>query len=300
MKVTEQRVNELMHLSDKVYHAIDQEMAGQTRAYRIVQLGIQTVARSLENSYGNGLVAGDMFHSLLARELQNGGIDKEAYKPWPRYISVLNNLPRAMPISQPDPELNELAHQYATVKRLTVDRTLTNFETDDSHVVHLAAMALPYAAEYYPELDQSKIAIYCLIHDIVEAYAGDVPSLGASKEVMQQKDIDEANALQRIDAEFREPYPRLVQMIHNYENLADDEAKYVKTFDKLDPGFTHHYSSGSVLTKQLGIKSAAVFHAHVDEVTARIEHYAREFPMLLQDRETLTQHIASQTPWPVK
>lgn len=298
MKSTEDRVRDLIDLSDKVYRAIDEEAAGNTRAYRIVQLGIQTVARGLEEGYGQGLVAGDQFHSLLLRELYSGGVKEGDYTPWPNYASIANTLPPVKLMSQPDAQLTQLAHEYATVKRLTIDRTKENFETDDSHVVHLAALALPYAAEYYPHLDQSKIAIYCLVHDIVEAYAGDVPSLGASQEAMQQKDVDEAKALQRIDDELREQFPRFVQVIRDYEKLDDDEARYVKTFDKLDPGFTHYYSDGKVLTRELQIKSATEFYTHVDEMTARMKSYAPEFPLLMQDRDTLTQLVAAKTPWP--
>jgi 5'-deoxynucleotidase YfbR-like HD superfamily hydrolase len=294
------RVHALIDLSEKTYAAIDGRAGEMTRADRIVRLGMATAAQLIEQPYGLR-VAGDQYHRLLVHELEAGGLGlaDPAYDAFGAYREIVTGLPRhRFPIVS-DVELDELAARYAQVERLTLDRR-GGRELNASHVAHLSALGLAYAAEFHPELDQSRLALYFLLHDILEAYAGDTPSLGASDEIMSQKDLAEAAALERIEQEFAGRYPTLVQTLKDYEHLIDDEARYAKTFDKLDPGFTHYYSHGQTLIEDLNFTSEAIFRRNVDAMTRRITRagYAKDYPGLLADRDVLTDYIAAQTPWP--
>lgn len=297
MNTSSNRVDSLIALSDRIYDVIDAPMNEGTRARKILTVGINAVAHSLEKSYGHRF-AGDGFHAFLLRELEQGGLTTEspAYAPWPAYQSTVSELPGAT-LHGTNEELFKLASSYADVRRLTLARDGT-YETDASHAVHLAALALPYAAEYYPELDQAKIALYCLLHDIVEAYAGDVPTLGASDEMLRLKDIEERAALERIVYEFTPHFPKLVSIIQSYEHLSDNEARFVKSFDKLDPSFTHLANRGLALTRECGIRSSNEFLRQTDITTARIARYANDFPEVIADRTELLERVAAQTDWP--
>lgn len=300
MTLPSERVDNLQEMSDQVYDAGDTIMYGETVARRIVRLGILTVSTVLENSYNTGL-AGDRYHALLVRELESTGFAyrEVAQEKYPSYEKSTDNLPEQFKPVGIDMELLKLANDYADIKRRTFAKSGQR-ETDASHVVHLSALALPYAAEHYPHLDQSKIALYCLIHDILEAYAGDVASLGASKEVMEQKQRDENEALETLISNFGQKYPKLIRCVQDYEHLVDDEARYVKTFDKLDPGFTHLYSDGKALTGYLKISSRDEFEAKVQETTDRMLPYCGDYLDLMDDRNELTQRIAEHTPWPLQ
>jgi 5'-deoxynucleotidase YfbR-like HD superfamily hydrolase len=170
-------------------------------------------------------------------------------------------------------------------------------ETDARHATHLAALALPYASEFYPELDQAKIALYSLLHDIVEAYAGDVPSLNMSDAVMEAKERAEATAMRQVSSEFGACYPQFVRLIQDYEDLADDEARFVKTFDKLDPHFTHLNNNGITLRRDFHIQSARHLINVMNATAARMRSYAGDFPEVMADREELICRVADSTPW---
>jgi putative hydrolase of HD superfamily len=295
---TRNRADTLIHLSDRIYDAIDTEVDGETRSRRIVTLGVNVVAQMLETSYSHRF-PGDHYHQLLVNEMAHGGltISDRAYDAWPRYKTIVAELP-SRPIMVPvDQTLVDLSSQYADVQRATQARDGL-YETDARHAAHLSALALPYAAELYPELDQAKIALYCLLHDIVEAYAGDVPSLNMSIEVMRAKQTAEAAAIQQLTREFGDTYPQFVKFVHDYEELTDNEARFVKTFDKLDPSFTQAANGGITLTRDYGIRSAREYLRGIDASTVRMRSYAQDFPEVMADRQELNHRVAEMTDWP--
>jgi putative hydrolase of HD superfamily len=291
------RVTALIQLSDRVYPAIDRRVGDEARAHRIVRLGITTVAQTLETSYSHRL-PGDQYHALLVHQLVEGDLHAsgDAYAAWPTYQKSLTELPR-IPLIQPKSELTSLSCRYSDVARSTIARD-GNYESDASHAVHLSALALPYAAELYPELDQAKIALYCLLHDIVEAYTGDIATLGASDEVMRMKQVAEEKGLMQFADEFGVPYPHFVDLVHDYEHLTDNEAKFVKAFDKLDPSFTHLSNNGLSLTRDYGIRTATEFLRQTDSTTDRMRSYAADFPEVMADRQELLLQVANNAAWP--
>jgi 5'-deoxynucleotidase YfbR-like HD superfamily hydrolase len=291
------RVDALTHLSERAYDTLYGPELTDMRAQRILCLGINTVAQVLETSYGHRL-AGDQYHQLLVQELAAGGlsIDDQAYAPYPNYRHSVSELPRR-PFIQIAPELTRLSNEYGAVRRATIGRHGER-ETDAVHAVHLGAIALPYALEIYPELDQSKIALYTLLHDIVEAYTGDVPSLGASDETMKAKELAEELALKQLDTDYGARYPRLLEIVNDYESRNDDEACFVKTFDKLDPSFTHVTNRGIALTRDLGIRSKREFRRQTVITATRMRDYSYNFPEATIDRIELLERVAAEADWP--
>ncbi len=259
MNTSIERVDTLVFRSSAIHSAIDPHFDGEPRYRRMLRNGIHILASSLRN--------GD-------------GIDTAGAK--------LLTLPNVF--AQKRQPLDGLSNLYADVKRATLDRD-GNPETDARHAIHLMKMAVPYAREFYPELNLSKVAAYALIHDIIEAYAGDVPSLGMSPEQAKEKHANEVRALMRIQEEYGAQWPEFVALIEAYESLADPEACFVKTFDKLDPGFTHFYNQGSEITGRYGFSEEDFFSA-MDEATVRMSEYSSEYPQLMEDRAELTRRIA--------
>lgn len=299
MSVTtaEHRVNSLLALSDEIYPVIGQRVGDEIRARRTLRLGVHTIATCLEDEVCEG-EAGGKTHALLRNELADGGLPLEhpLYAPFLSYRSLTTFLPDALVVETVNPRIATLANSYSDVLRVT---TLNNeYESDATHAVHLAALALPYAAEVYPDLDHQKIAMYCFVHDILEAYVGDVPTLGISDQDMHKKHVAEMGALVQLRKDFGQTWPQFVKTIETYEALDDAEARYVKTFDKLDPGFTHFANDGKQLIDFYGYTSRGTFLDAVDEATERITPYGSDFAELLADRLELTERIADHIQWP--
>ncbi len=105
-------------------------------------------------------------------------------------------------------------------------------ENDVEHSYHLAMMGWYLNISGHLGYDTDRLVRYALIHDLAEAYAGDVSALDAAGRV--GKPEREAAALARIRTEF--PLAEeIVTAVHNYETLADDEARFVYALDKLMP-----------------------------------------------------------------
>ncbi len=254
-----ERVDQLILRSDAIYSAIDPDFDGEPRARRMLRVGINTLALSLRR--------GEEVEQAGARLLNLSNVFAHTHAP-----------------------LDELSDMYADIRRATHDRE-GNLETDARHAIHLMKLAAPYAREFYPELNQGRIAAYALIHDIIEAYAGDVPSLGMTPEQEQQKQLDESQALLRLHEEYGREWPEFIALIESYEALDTPEACFVKTFDKLDPGFTHFYSNGVQLKSHYGLSEDG-FYIAIDQATQRMQRYAGDYRQLMDDRNELTRRVA--------
>jgi putative hydrolase of HD superfamily len=105
-------------------------------------------------------------------------------------------------------------------------------ENDVEHSYHLAMMGWYLNSSASLGYNTDKLVRYALIHDLAEAYAGDVSALDPIGRI--GKPEREAAALERI----REEFPmaeELVLAVHSYENLTDEEARFVYALDKLMP-----------------------------------------------------------------
>jgi putative hydrolases of HD superfamily len=105
-------------------------------------------------------------------------------------------------------------------------------ENDVEHSYHLAMMGWYLTVSAGLAYDTDKILRYALIHDLAEAYAGDVSALDSQGRI--GKNQREAEALSRISQEFPGAQS-IVEMVQSYERLADDEAKFIYALDKLMP-----------------------------------------------------------------
>ncbi|KKW02599.1 MAG: hypothetical protein UY35_C0014G0025 [Candidatus Saccharibacteria bacterium GW2011_GWC2_48_9] len=288
-----------MNLSNAVYEAIDTPTASGEHAHKVILRDcLGTLAVALENSYKFGC-ASDATHSrMLGHFAQNGlTTNNITYAPYPEYRAYARNIRRTKPklYSAPDAALAEVFAAYGDIARATWD-TQGNPEPDSRHAVHVTALAAPYALREYPDLDASLVSSYSLVHDILEWHAGDTPTLNLSTQGHVEKETKEAEALELFCTTFSPEYPKLVTLVTDYEELVNDEAKYVKTFDKLDPGFTHFGNKGKAI-KELGIDSPETFWREHHNTYVRMSRYALDFPRILEDRDTRAQMI-EELAWP--
>ncbi|HVB19970.1 MAG TPA: HD domain-containing protein [Candidatus Paceibacterota bacterium] len=146
--------------------------------------------------------------------------------------------------------LGQLVLKFAGVERITYHEDGKTRETDTDHTVMLGIIGCSIAAKLYPHLDLGRVSQYALVHDLVEVYAGDTPTVNISSEARVDKEKREKKALARIEKEFT-AFPWLAETIFSYEALVDIEARFIKTLDKCMPKITHILNKG-VYFKETG------------------------------------------------
>lgn len=130
-------------------------------------------------------------------------------------------------------------------------------ETDTTHTVGLALVALMLAPQL-GTVNLGRLLAFALVHDLVEAYAGDVcTAVELDAAARELKDAREAAALARI----RQDVPDLATWIDEYEAGDSVEAEIVHYLDKMCPKAAHILSGGRALA-ELGLTLAQVRHSH--------------------------------------
>lgn len=186
-------------------------------------------------------------------------------------------------------DLGRLALAFGRVERITYHQDGTTPESDTDHTVMLAMVACAFAGRHLPDLDLGKVAQYALVHDLVEVYAGDTPTLRITAAQQASKHRRERAALERIERQFGGRLPWVPATIQDYERRADPETRYVKALDKLLPKITHLLNGGVTLQQQA---------MDPDELAARyatqgveLLGYAADFPPLLELRTALVGQV---------
>ena len=191
--------------------------------------------------------------------------------------------------------LAELALRFSRVERATYHPDGLRRETDSDHTVMLSLIGCAIATEIRPDLDVGRIAQFCLVHDLVEAYAGDTATLVIDQQGLDDKELREQAALQRLHREFDDTLPWLTETIEAYESRLTPEARFVKVLDKLMPKITHIFNGG-VYLHQIGMSKDQLL-AFYEAQPAAIASYAFDQPELMLLRELLTvQMIADVYP----
>lgn len=278
-----ERVDALTHISDQLYPIFEEQVNGEMRARRIVRLGLTHIAYALDDGMAPGQ-AGMQFDQYLAHELRD--VDYGAYEAYRTPALV-------PPTVITPPDIATLANNYSDTLRGTYLADCMQREPDSIHALHLTALAVPYARAHYPQLDAGKIALYSLLHDLPEAYAGDTETFNISPEGLKQKQKGDATAVAQLRHDHGDKWARLVDVIDSYESLEDKEAAFTKTKDKNDPGYTHFRNSAYALKHRHGVQSAEEFYHRAHINTLRTLGYASQFALVLEDKEVLNERIAA-------
>lgn len=133
-------------------------------------------------------------------------------------------------------ELQDFLLRFREVPRVTpIPGTECNERENDVEHSYFLAMAGWYAADKLQlPLNHEKIFKYALVHDLPEAYTGDVDAF-ASPEEREAKRRREAEALLDIKADYGSIFPGMVDALHAYEKQEDPESQFIKALDKLMP-----------------------------------------------------------------
>lgn len=156
-------------------------------------------------------------------------------------------------------ELAEFSLQFARVERITFHPDGVRPETDADHTIMLQLLAVTAAIELngadpsvcdLPLLNVKRVMVFSLVHDLVEAYAGDTPSYRIDATTQAAKKRREAAALKKIERRFGDVGEWMVSAIHEYEKQETHEARFVRLMDKLLPKVTHVLNFGTTIRAQ--------------------------------------------------
>ncbi|MCX6756682.1 MAG: HD domain-containing protein [Candidatus Nomurabacteria bacterium] len=178
-------------------------------------------------------------------------------------------------------DIARLTFKFALVDRVTMLEDGEKYESDTDHTVMLAVCACALAeASYKDKLDIGKVAQFAIVHDLVEAYAGDTNSINITDENRGKKEMKEAESLKRIESELGRVYPWIHKTIEEYERLDTKEAQFVKTLDKVMPKISHTLNKGVAL-KKLGVSKEETESHFSIQMKEYKEKYGKEFPLLI-------------------
>jgi len=140
----------------------------------------------------------------------------------------------------------KLLHLFQQVRRATLVTGEDRQENDFEHSYQLAMLGWYLIERKKLKLDSSLVVKYSLVHDLVEAYAGDTYTYGlVEKEVKHEK---ETKAQKKLEEEFAD-FPEMNALIKNYEERNDEESRFVYALDKIIPMLNNYSDNGRTWKK---------------------------------------------------
>ncbi len=109
-------------------------------------------------------------------------------------------------------------------------------ESVAEHSWRIALMALLMRDEF-PELDMDKVIRMCLIHDLGEAFTGDIPAFDKTEEDSQKEDEIFFEWISTLPSPYREEFNELLTEMNALET---GEAKLFKALDNLEAVIQHN------------------------------------------------------------
>jgi putative hydrolase of HD superfamily len=184
------------------------------------------------------------------------------------------------------------ALQFGEIERTACQHPSGRRETDTTHTVMLAWLAPALAALLYPQLDTGLVAQFAVVHDAVEVYCGDTPTLGGlTPAAYAAKRERESAAAGRWQDDFGGSLPWLPAMIRRYESQEEPEARFVRAVDKCCPALVHA-SNGARDLAEYGWTAADQDRRQAGH-RAEVAAYAAEFTALLDLRDVLAARLAA-------
>lgn len=185
-------------------------------------------------------------------------------------------------------------HAFQSVERKVFVTGMDRNENDAEHSCQLALTAWYIASSNKLSFDMAKILKYALAHDLVEAYAGDVPAYNLTPEIKKEKAEKEKAALKRISQEFPDAEDMLT-IIKQYEERADDEAKFVYALDKVLPMLNVYIDNGRSWKRDSATLDIVRELTERTAISPDIYPYWQELQKLLEEKEGGLFHSNQRT-----
>lgn len=192
-------------------------------------------------------------------------------------------------------DVGELIFKFAKVNRVTYLDDGVTPESDTDHTVMLSVCACALAEKIYKDtLDLGKVAQYAIVHDLVEAYAGDTDSFGITEEGRTAKERREEEAYHMICEKFDSVFPWIGETIGSYERMETKEARFVKTVDKAMHKISHILNNGAYFKKRK-LSEEEMWRDYTILVRTAEQKYGAEFPEVIVILEELMEEARKKT-----
>lgn len=112
-----------------------------------------------------------------------------------------------------------------------------NNQTVASHSWNMANMAIAFQPYLETSVDMARVLQMCVLHDLPEAIAHDVPLHKQTPTVKKQKQHNERAAIQTINSLLNDK--NINSLFAEYETRQTPESRLVKLLDMLDTGVQH-------------------------------------------------------------
>ena len=173
-------------------------------------------------------------------------------------------------------EIMAVAEKLKCVTR-HCDTSTGRRESVAEHSWRIALMAMLLKPEF-PEADMDKVTRMCLIHDLGEAFTGDIPTFDKSQdhEAAEKKAYD--TWVRSLPGQTRDEF---VELLAEMEALESLEAKIYKALDKLEAVIQHNESDiGSWLPLEYDLQlrygtENVTFSPYMQELKAEIDAWTR-------------------------
>lgn len=150
-------------------------------------------------------------------------------------------------------------------------------ENDMEHSYQLVMLAWYLIDSYHLSFDMNRIMRYCLVHDLVEVYAGDTYIYSQDMEHLSSKVHREEQAMKQIKERFHE-FPEMLSYIEQYEQKNDPEALFVYSLDKIIPVLNCYMDDGRIW-KDVSLTHIAVT---LDKIRENKDEKIRKSPELYE------------------
>lgn len=142
-------------------------------------------------------------------------------------------------------QFTKLLNKFQSVDRVIYIPGTSKLENDVEHSYQLAMLAWYLSSNNFLNFDINLVIKYALIHDIVEAYAGDTFIYSENQAEHDSKHKREEDARLRILEEFP-LFEDLNKIIKNYENKIDKESNFIYVLDKIHPVIQLYLDGGKM------------------------------------------------------
>ncbi|MBQ7464237.1 MAG: HD domain-containing protein [Lachnospiraceae bacterium] len=146
--------------------------------------------------------------------------------------------------------------KMTSILRRTVLIDKSRRENDAEHSWHIAVMAMLFSEYASEPVDTGRAVQMCLVHDLVEIYAGD--TFAFDVEGNKGKEDREKMAADRLFSMLPEDQGKMIRLLwEEFDAMETADAKYAACMDRLQPFFHNTLTDGHTWV-QAGADRAAV------------------------------------------
>ena len=146
--------------------------------------------------------------------------------------------------------------KMTSILRRTVLIDQSRRENDAEHSWHIAVMAMLFSEYAKEHVDIGRVVKMCVVHDLVEIYAGDTFAYDAAGN--EDKVEREKKAADKLFGELPEEQGNMIRELwEEFDEMKTSDAKYAACMDRLQP-FLHNTLTAGHTWAEGGTNRAAV------------------------------------------